>query len=84
MSRHIYLFIRAGATELKPTATDDSLEEMMTAITGGGKFELGCTSANGGMEENFHQQHMMMAMPQLPGLVGGYGFEFGGTSVTEG
>ena len=53
-------------------------------IAGGGGFELGCTSANGGMEENFQQQQMMMAMPHLPGLASGCGFELGGTSADRG
>ncbi|XBJ18885.1 hypothetical protein VPH35_009949 [Triticum aestivum] len=49
-----------------------------------GRSNLGCTSANGGMEENFQQQQMMMAMPHLPGLASGYGFELGGTSADRG
>uniref|UniRef100_A0A8I6X4W1 MADS-box domain-containing protein n=1 Tax=Hordeum vulgare subsp. vulgare TaxID=112509 RepID=A0A8I6X4W1_HORVV len=71
--------------ELGGTSANGVMEEMMSAIASGGGFEFGGTSANDGMEENFQQQQMVTAMPQLPGLLaGGGGFELGGTSADGG
>nr|XP_020194307.1 agamous-like MADS-box protein AGL12 [Aegilops tauschii subsp. strangulata] len=91
------LAVMCGA-ELGGTSANGGMEELMTAIAGGG-LELGGTSVNGGTEQ------MVTVMPtpgfdpwfELGGtsanggmedlmteIAGGDGFELGGTSVNGG